>query len=370
MEIVVRKNDLLRELQLVQGIVERKNSIPILSNVLVETLDGEIRIAATDLDVSLRSGCGAQIISPGAITLGAKKLYEIMRSLPESDVHIEVQADSWTAIECERVRFRMAGLPIEDFPSLPDAKGGQGVQVSGAALRDLIVRTAFAITAEDARYYLAGALLILEKDAVAMVATDGHRLSYASTKVALKLTEGQQVLVPRKAIQELARLLETEESATFQHVENHLVFSVGTRTLASKSIEGQFPAFEKVIAITGDKSVHLSREALATAIRRVSLLSSDRSRAVKLTLEKGHVNLAASSPDLGEARESLPVDYAGGAVEIGFNAQYLLDFLGAAGTEEVVIELKDHESQGVFKPLATKDSTAVEYRYVVMPMRL
>jgi DNA polymerase-3 subunit beta len=370
MEIVVRKNDLLRELQLVQGIVERKNSIPILSNVLVETSGSEIRIAATDLDVSLRSGCGAQVVSPGAITLGAKKLYEIMRSLPESDVRLEVQADSWTAIECERVRFRMAGLPREDFPSLPEAKGGRGVEVPGDVLRELIARTAFAITAEDARYYLAGALLILDKDSVSMVATDGHRLSYASRKVALKLTEGQRVLVPRKAIQELARLLEAGDNATFQQVENHLVFSVGSRTLASKSIEGQFPAFEKVIAITGDKSVHLGREALATAIRRVSLLSSDRSRAIKLSLEKGHVNLAASSPDLGEARESLPVEYAGAAVEIGFNAQYLLDFLGAAGTEEVVIELKDHESQGVFKPVAAKDAAAVEYRYVVMPMRL
>jgi len=370
MEIVVRKNDLLRELQLVQGIVERKNSIPILSNVLVETSGAEIRIAATDLDVSLRSGCGAQVVSGGAITLGAKKLYEIMRSLPESDVRLEVQADSWTAIECERVRFRMAGLPKEDFPSLPEAKGGRGIEVPGAALRELIARTSFAITAEDARYYLAGALLILEKDAVSMVATDGHRLAYASRKAPLKVTDGQRVLVPRKAIQELARLLETEESATFHQVENHLVFTVGSRTLASKSIEGQFPAFEKVIAISGDKSVRLGREALATAIRRVSLLSSDRSRAVKLSLEKGHVGLAASSPDLGEARESLPVDYTGAPVEIGFNAQYLLDFLQAAATERVAIELKDHESQGILRPVPDKDAVATDYRYVVMPMRL
>jgi DNA polymerase-3 subunit beta len=370
MEIVVRKNDLLRELQLVQGIVERKNSIPILSNVLVETRDAEIRIAATDLDVSLRSGCAAQVVSPGAITLGAKKLYEIMRSLPESDVRIEVQADSWTAIECERVRFRMAGLPKEDFPTLPEGKGGKGIEVPGAILRDLIARTAFAITAEDARYYLAGALLILDKDAVSMVATDGHRLSYASRRVALKLAEAQRVLVPRKAIQELARLLETEETAIFQQVENHLVFSVGSRTLASKSIEGQFPAFEKVIAITGDKTFRLGREPFATAIRRVSLLSSDRSRAIRLTLEEGHVHLAASSPDLGEARESLPIEYSGAGTEIGFNAQYLLDFLGAAGTEDVQVELKDQESQGIFKPAVGSDADAIEYRYVVMPMRL
>jgi len=370
MDIVVRKNDLLKELQLVQGIVERKNSIPILSNVLVEAHDGRLHIAATDLDVSLRCGCAAQVTSPGAITLAAKKLYEIVRSLPESDVHFRVQPDSWTVIDCERVTFKMAGLPREDFPSLPEAKGGRGVELPGDVLRDLITRTAFAITAEDARYYLAGALLILDRDAISMVATDGHRLSYASRKVSLKLAEPERILVPRKAIQELARLLETENTASFQQVDNHLLFIVGDRTLASKTIEGQFPAFEKVVAFTGDKSVSIGRETLATAIRRVSLLSSERSRAVKLALATGRVDLAASSPDLGEARESLPVQYDGASVEIGFNAQYLLDFLAAAGTDDVLIELKDHESQGMLKPAASKDAAATDYRYVVMPMRL
>lgn len=370
MDIVVRKNDLLRELQLFQGIVERKNSIPILSNVLVETGASEIRIAATDLDVSLRSACAAQVAKPGAVTLGAKKLYEIIRSLPESDVHIEVLADSWTSIECERVKFKMAGLPREDFPALPEASAGKGVEIPGDVLRDLIARTAFAITAEDARYYLAGALLILEKDAATMVATDGHRLSYASRKVSLKVGESQRVLVPRKAVQEIGRLLESADSLSFQKLDNHLVFVAGNRTLASKTIEGQFPAFEKVIAVTGDKSVQIPRETLSTAIRRVSLLSSERSRAVKLGVSSGQLDLAASSPDLGEARESLQVQYTGASVEIGFNAQYLLDFLQAAGTERVLIELKDHESQGILRPIPDKDGVATDYRYVVMPMRL
>jgi DNA polymerase-3 subunit beta len=372
MEIVVRKSDLLKELQLVQGIVERKNSIPILSNVLADARGGRLDVAATDLDVSLRCGCAAEVAVPGAITLAAKKLFEIMRSLPDSDVHIKVQADSWTHIDCERVSFKMAGLPREDFPSLPEPKGGsQGVDLPGDALRELIARTAFAITAEDARYYLAGALMILEKGAISMVATDGHRLSYASCKASLSVSDAQRVLVPRKAIQELSRLLETESAATFQQIENHLVFRVGERTLASKTIEGQFPAFEKVIATSGDKTVTVGREALATAIRRVSLLSVERSRAIKVGLSAGRVDLAASSPDLGEARESVPVDYSGASVDIGFNAQYLLDFLAAAATEDVLLELKDHESQGVLKPVATKkDASAIDYRYVVMPMRL
>ena len=367
MEILVRKADLVKELSLVQGIVERKNSIPILSNVLAEAKGGELRIAATDLDVSLRCGCAAQVVAEGAITLGAKKLHEIARSLPDSEVRLKVLPDSWASIECERVSFKMAGLPKEDFPALPESKPSRGIEIPGDVLRDLIARTAFAITAEDARYYLAGALLVLDKDGAAMVATDGHRLSYAHRKTALKVTEPVRVLIPRKAIHEIARLLETEDAATFQQVENHLVFVVGGRTLSSKMIEGQFPAFEKVIALTGDKVVALERERLATAIRRVSLLSSERSRAVRLSLGPGKLDLAASSPDLGEARESLTADYQGATVEIGFNSQYLLDFLGVAGTDAVSLELKDQESQGMFRP---HGEGATDYRYVVMPMRL
>jgi DNA polymerase III subunit beta len=366
MEITVRKNDLVRELHLVQGIVERKNSIPILSNVLAEARAGELRISATDLDVSLRCGCPAQVAKDGAITLGAKKLYEITRSLPESDIHIKVLADNWTTIECERVQFKIAGLPKEDFPSLPEGKAGKGLELPSAVLRDLIARTSFAITAEDARYYLAGARLVLDKAGAAMVATDGHRLSYAHRKTPLPLPEPMGVLVPRKAIYELARLLETEDSVMFQQVENHLVFTVGGRTLASKMIEGQFPAFEKVIGITGDKALSLDRETLAAAIRRVSLLSSERSRAVRLSLASGRLDLAASSPDLGEAKESLPTSYEGAGVEIGFNAQYLLDFLGVAGSATVALELKDAESQGILRPQGEQEA---DHRYVVMPMR-
>src|SRR5262245_13711061 len=367
MEIIVRKNDLLHELQLVQGIVERKNSIPILSNVLVEATANEIRIAATDLDVSLRCGCAAQVAAPGALTLQAKKLFEIVRALPESDVHLKQLPDAWASLQCEHTSFKIAGLPLEDFPALAESKPGKGVEIPADVLRDLIARTAFAITSEDARYYLAGALLVFEKDALAMVATDGHRLAYAHRKAGLKGAEAQRVLVPRKALSELLRLIEGEESATFQAVENHLVFVAGGRTLASKTIEGNFPAFEKVIAIKGDKSVSLQREPLITALRRVSLLSSERSRAVKLLLSAGRLELQASSPDLGEAREALGVDYKGDSIEIGFNAQYLLEFLAAAGGDNVALELKDSESQGLLRP-ESKDG--IDYRYVVMPMRL
>jgi DNA polymerase-3 subunit beta len=369
MDILIRRNDLVKELQLVQGIVERKNSIPLLSNVLAEARGGELRISATDLDVSLRCGCAAQVIEEGAVTLSAKKLYEIVRSLPESDVSVKVEEDAWARIKCERVEFRMAGLPREDFPSLPDGKGGKPVEIPAAVLRSLIPRTKFAITAEDARYYLAGALLVLEKEAAAMVATDGHRLAWAQRKVALKVPDGTRVLVPRKAIAELEHLIEDltdEDTVAFHQGEGHLIFTAGGRTLASKMVEAQFPAYEKVVGVTGDKKVTVGREVLQNAIRRVSLLSSERGRAVRLSLEDGRLELSASSPELGEARESLPMEYAGETVEIGFNAQYLLEFLGVVGTDEVALELKDAESQGLLRPVGEDGG---DYRYVVMPMR-
>jgi DNA polymerase-3 subunit beta len=369
MEILVRRNDLVKELQLVQGIVERKNSIPILSNVLAEARTGELRISATDLDVSLRCGCAAQVVEEGAVTLGAKKLYEIVRSLPESDVSVKVEGDAWARIKCERVEIKMAGLPGEDFPSLPEARPGKAVDIPVAVLRALIQRTAFAITAEDARYYLAGALLVLDKDAAAMVATDGHRLAWAQRKAALKVAETTRVLVPRKAITELARLVEEmggEDVVSFQQGDGHLIFAAGGRTLASKMVEAQFPAYEKVVGVTGDKKVAVGRELLQSAIRRVSLLSSERGRAVKMSLDDGRLEVSASSPELGEARESLPLEYAGDAVEIGFNAQYLLEFLAVVGTDEVALEVKDAESQGLLRPVGDDGG---DYRYVVMPMR-
>jgi DNA polymerase-3 subunit beta len=366
MEILVRRNDLVKELHLVQGIVERKNSIPILSNVLVEAEGDRLRISATDLDVSLRCGCGAQVVKEGAVTLSAKKLYEIVRSLPESDVRLEVQSDAWATIECERVVFRMAGLPREDFPTLPDEKAGKAIDIPAEVLQGLIQRTGFAITAEDARYYLAGALLVLEQEQAAMVATDGHRLAYARATSTQKLSEAVKVLVPRKAIVELGRLIEGEETVAFQRAEGHLLFSAGGRTMASKLVEAQFPAYEKVITVTGDKKLTLGREALQSAIRRVSLLSSERNRAIKVSLGPSRLELSASSPELGEAKESLPIEYEGEEVEVGFNAQYLLDFLSAVGGAEIVLELRDAESQGLLHPGGEEPEN---YRYVVMPMR-
>jgi len=367
MEITLPKTDLVRELYFLQGIVERKSAIPILSNTLIEARANEISFSATDLDISLRSECPAQVLAEGSITLNTKKLYEIARSLPDSDVSIKLLPDYWVAIECESVTFKLAGLPRQDYPALPQRSGATAIELTAEVLKDLTERTAFAISGEDARYYLAGALLVLEDEAAALVATDGHRLAYARRSQATTGRVSKRILIPRKAIHEIGRLIETGEAVLLEESGNHLLFTVGKRTLASKMVEGQFPSFENVIATKGDKKVRVSREMLLTAIRRVSLVASDRTRSVRLAVKPGAVTVAAASAELGEARETLVAEYDGVEVAIGFNAQYLLDFLLTAGTDQVAIDLKDAESQGVFRPVG---DTPTDHCYVVMPMRL
>jgi DNA polymerase-3 subunit beta len=367
MEILLPKADLVRELYFLQGIVERKSAIPILSNTLIEARGQELSFSATDLDISLRSECPARVVAEGAITVSTKKLYEIARSLPDSDVTVKLLPDYWVAIESGSVVFKLAGLPKQDYPALPQRSGAAAIEIDGEALRDLTARTAFAISGEDARYYLAGALLVLEDGAAALVATDGHRLAYARRADAYNSRASKRVLVPRKAVHEIGRLLEAGDKLEFEESGNHLLFTVGKRTLASKMVEGQFPSFENVIATKGDKKVQISRELLLTATRRVSLVASDRTRSVRLTAAAGTVTVAAASAELGEARETVAAEYDGDEVTIGFNAQYLVDFLLTAGTETVSIDLKNAESQGVFRPVG---EAPTDHCYIVMPMRL
>jgi DNA polymerase-3 subunit beta len=367
MEILLPKADLVRELYFLQGVVERKSAIPILSNALIEARGQEISLSATDLDISLRSDSAARVMAEGSITVNAKKLYEIARSLPDADVTLKVLPEYWVALECGHVSFKLAGLPKQDYPALPQRSGSAAIEIPGEALKDLANRTSFAVSGEDARYFLAGALLVIEEGNLALVATDGHRLAYARREGLVAVKLNKRVLIPRKALHEVGRLLEAGGDVEFEEMGNHLLFSVGRRTLASKMVEGQFPSFENVIATKGDKLVQLARETLLAAIRRVSLVASERTRSIKLTASPGTVTISAASADLGEARETVSAEYDGDEVTIGFNAQYLLDFLLSAGTENISIDLRNAESQGVFRPVG---DTPTDHRYVVMPMRL
>ena len=378
MELVVRKTDLLRELQLFQGIVERKNTIPILANVLLEAAGEEVKFLATDLEVGLRSKCAASVAKGGALTLPAKKLFEIVKALPETDVRIE-EDKGGVKVAADRFDSRMQTLPREDFPTLPDAHGKVVVTLARDVVKQMVSKTQFAITGEDTRYFLNGALFVLRPDSMSLVSTDGHRLALVtvprdkadkgSDKAKKTAAEGEdRVILPRKTLLELGRLLsEGDGDIQFERGENHLFFDVGGRLLISRMIDGQFPAFERVIPKSNDKRVEFDRDRLTSAVRRVALLSNERSRAVKFQIDKGKVEIASSSPEFGEAKEVLIVDYSAAPVTICFNAQYVIDFLGAVETDGVALEFKDEMSQAVMSPVG---ADGYSYTYVIMPMRI
>jgi DNA polymerase-3 subunit beta len=367
MELVVRKNELLRELQLFQGIVERKNTIPILANVLIEAKGDEVRMLATDLEVALRSRCQASVTKGGALTLPAKKLYEIVKALPETDVRIEEDKNG-VKVAADKFDSRMQTLPREDFPTLPDASGKARATLPRAALREMVSKTQFAITGEDTRFFLNGAKFVLKPQSLTLAATDGHRLALVEVTHATGVEQETGVILPKKTLLELGKLLaEGEGDIQFEAGENHLFFQVGDRVLISRVIDGQFPAYERVIPKGNDKTIEFDRDRLTSAVKRVALLSNERSRAVKFEIDKGKVEVTSSSSEFGEAREQLAVDYSGTALAISFNAQYVLDFLNVVETEVVSLSLKDEVSQAVMKPIGAE---AYDYTYVIMPMRI
>ena len=383
MELSVRKTELLRELQLFQGIVERKNTIPILANILVEAEDGAdaIRLVATDLEVGLRSRCSAEVTKGGSLTLPAKKLYEIVRALPETEVRITQPAAGKVSVAAERFTSRMQTLPREDFPALPEASGTGTESLPCAVLSEMVAKTQFAVTGEDTRYFLNGALLVFSETSMSLVATDGHRLALVSAPREATAEQGEttkpdtgddggetRVILPKKTLWELARLLgDGDRAVAYERGENHLFFDIGGRQLVSRVLDAQFPAYERVIPKGNDKRVEFERDRLTSAIKRVALLSSERSRAVKLQIDAGGVEISSNSPEVGEASEVLPVEYEAAATAICFNAQYLLDFLAVAETEAVALEFKDEMSQAVLSPVTTG---GCDYTYVIMPMRI
>jgi DNA polymerase-3 subunit beta len=327
---------------------------------------------ATDLEVALRSRCDAAVDKPGTLTLPAKKLYEIVKALPETDVRI-AEDKNGVKVAADRFDSRMQTLPKEDFPAVPEAGGTVSATLPRAAVKEMVAKTQFAITGEDTRYFLNGALFILQPGSMSLVATDGHRLALVNVdrpKTAAKSKDGEEsrAILPRKTLWELGKLLsEGDGDIQYERGENHLFFEVGGRMLISRMIDGQFPAFERVIPKGNNKRIEFERERLTNAVRRVALLSNERSRAVKFQLDKGKVEVTSSSPEFGEAKETIPVEYSDASMQICFNAQYVMDFLGAVDTDQVALELKDEVSQAVMKPLGTQ---GYDYTYVIMPMRV
>ena len=382
MEFVIEKGTLVRELQTVTGVVEKRATLPILANLLLEAGREGLQVGASDLEVTVRGTARASVVKEGSVTLPAAKLHEIARSLPEAEVQFKLLDRNQVAISCERTRYRISGQAREDFPKFPDLDVKKGIELPGTALREMIDRVAFAITTEDPRYSLNGALFILEPGSMTLVATDGHRLAYASRKIDLELQGGEQkVIVPRKALGEVAKLatgVEDGQSILFGRSGNHLWFRVGTHFLTSTVLEGNFPRYENVMPQSSEITVMLPTEGLAQAVRRVALLASERyGRAVRLSLTSGKLQLS-SRTEMGEAEEVLEVDYDGTPIEIGFNARYLIDYLSVVGSPSVSLELSPSASsaegkiQAGDKPgqLRPEPRGESDYRYVVMPMHL
>jgi DNA polymerase III subunit beta len=371
MEFSVKKSEILKELSLAQGVVERKTTLPILSNLLLEAEGSALKLSATDLELGVRCVCPAKVKKEGVGTVPAKRLLEIIRSLPESEVKFKVLENHWVQVTCERSSFKLVGMAKDSFPVLPSVPKALAT-IPAAVFSNLIQKTIFAISSEESRYTLNGALLMLKPESVAMVSTDGHRLAMIERELKIAGVSNElRVLIPKKAMSELLKLLaESEETAQVElsKDESHLFFSVGGRILISRMLTGQFPNYEAVLPRENKRIIELDKDLVTAAIRRVALLADERSRAIRVQLEKDKLEVFSSSGEYGEAHETLDASYPGEALQIGFDYQYLLDFLAVlSGGGKVRLELKDEQSAGQLRPA---EMEAYQYRYVVMPMRI
>src|SRR6204780_1761515 len=367
MEFSVKRSDLLDELELTQGVVERKTTIPILSNLLVEAKGSRLTLTATDLELSIRTSCDAKVKKEGAGTIPAKKLFELLRLLPEGEVKFKLLENHWVHIISDRRNYKLVGMSKDNFPALPEFPHAL-VKIPAKLLAAVIAKTTFAISLEESRYTLNGALLVLKPTSLTMVATDGHRLAMVETDHKFEgFTSETRVLVPKKAMSEVQRLAAESgdnDVVEFAQDESHLFFQFGGRLLTCRKLTGQFPNYEAVLPRDVNKTVTIERSELQDALRRVSQLADQRSHAVKFMLAKEGLEISASSPEYGEAKEVIEKEFKGETIAIGFNAQYLLDFLAAAADGPISFELKDEQSPGPRPPTGDEPS---RYRYVVMP---
>jgi DNA polymerase III subunit beta len=372
MEISVSKFDLLKELTATQGVVERKTTIPILSNFLFEAADGKLTITATDLDLSLRTSCDAKVKKEGSCTIPARKLYDYVKLLPDGDISIKLMENHWVQIRSGRSNTRMVGMARANFPAVPSFPEKMALKLPAAVLRTLIAKTIFAISTEESRYTLNGALLVIKAESLTMVATDGHRLAHIENTASKfsGVTGEMKTLIPKKAMAELNTLLNGSdvESVEFAKDDSQLYFRIGHRVLTSRQLTGQFPNYEAVLPRDNSKSVNVRCEDLTGAIQRVAQFADERSGAIRVKLEKGELKISSSSTDSGESEDSLEVKYDGDPMTVGFNSHYLIDFLKVTNSGNVRLEFKDAQSAGQLRPDDTGDD--YKYRYIVMPMRI
>jgi DNA polymerase III subunit beta len=373
MEITVSRQELLRELTATQSVVERKTTIPILSNFLLEAENDKLTLTATDLDQAIRTSATVKVKKPGACTVPARRLYDYIKLLPEGEISIKLLENHWVQIRSGRSNTKIVGMARANYPQVPEFPATSALTLSAIALKTLVARTIFAISNEESRYTLNGALLVIKAESLAMVATDGHRLSFVEkiNENVAGISGEKRVLIPRKALDELRQLLSVSDAETIEFAddEHTLYFRVGHRSLSSRKLTGQFPNYEAVMPRDNTKFVIVAAAELSQAIQRVAQFADERSGAIRMKMEQNELKISSQSNEAGESEDTIDTPYTGDALTVGFNSGYMLDFLKALSNEgEVRLEFKDAQSAGQMRP---EDPDAeYKYRYVLMPMRI
>lgn len=399
MEFSIKQSILKEELGYIQGVVERKSTIPVLSNILIESLgEGSIRIVGTDLDVTIRCDAEADIKKPGAMCVQARKLFDIVRTLNDGDVHFKKEENEWVEMKAGRAKFRLAGVNKEQYPEIPIFKSAP-MKLSADVFNYFIQNTAFAITNETSRFTLSGAKFVIDGEKARMVTTDGHRLAFIEKTLDAKTDAKMDALIPKKALLELVKISRSESGdVSFGEDQNHIYFETGGRLLITRKLTGNFPNYEMVMPKDNDKKVVFDLSDMKNAVRRISLMADERNRSIRVTVRDGEVEVTAQSSEEGEGAEVVPADYTGEEVMLGFNHQYLQEFLnnvGALESASVSDAAEEGESNGEGAATARakdtgtptrisfefKDSnaatqiridgeTAYDYKYIVMPLRI
>lgn len=371
MKLKIKKEEILKGLQRIQGVVEKKNTMPILSNMLLTADSSGVEIVATDLEIGLRGRYAGEVEKPGSVTVSAKKMYEIVRELPAEDIQITVEDGSWVKVISGQSQFKLVALPKDEYPSLPDVAEEGMIAIDGETLREMIKKTLYSVGENDARYVLNGLFVHMTQAKnglnIRMVGTDGHRLSMIDRVIDAKHRE-ESMIIPKKAMMELRRLLEEDSSKAELRLgfsKNHALFKRDGLIMVSKLIDGNYPNYIQVVPAKSTKQVAVSKDQFAHAVKRVSILSKEKTNAVKMQLDKNALVLSTNNPEVGEASEELAVDYKGESITIGFNSRYLMDALGAMDRESISLELNDSLS-----PCLITEEGDELYKCVVMPMRV
>lgn len=362
MKIRAQRDVLLNSIQIVQNIITSKISLPILSHILIESQETDLRLTATDLDMGISCVIPVEIQEPGAITLPAKRFADIIKELPDNDISISTKKNNLVFIETALCQFKIMGLTREEFPKLPEFKDKEVIRLEQVSLKQMLELTSFAVSWDETRYILNGILFKISKDNIRLVATDGKRLAIIEKKLKERIDKDIQFIVPIKTIQELNRNLKEEAELSLILGDNQTLFSLNGIVIISRLIEGEFPDYQQVIPAPSENKFRVDRQQFLLAIRRAALLSIPDYQAVKLEVFKNKLVVSKSTPDIGESREEVPMEYQGKEMAIGFNPVYLIDVLKNLSLEQIEFELTDSEKPGVIRTEG--------YVYIVLPMRL